>query len=107
MTIGIPLVGLPQVPMRIDLHHAEIGVAFGMGPNRPQRARMFTGQGDGKPPDPDMGRDERLNRIHRLLIDFAGEVERADRRHAPPLPIGLTAKRFVVQLNLLRRFDDG
>jgi hypothetical protein len=61
--------------MCIDLHHAQIRIATGMGSDSPKCSGMFPGQGDDKLPGADMGRDKRFNRIHCLPIDFAIKVE--------------------------------
>ena len=63
--------------MRIDLHHAQIRIATGMGSDGPERSRMFTGQGDDEPTGADMGSDEGIDGIHRLLINFAVKIEGA------------------------------
>jgi hypothetical protein len=52
--------------MRVDLHHAQIGIASGMGSDGAERSRMFTGQGDEEPSDSDVGRDKRIDRIDSL-----------------------------------------
>jgi hypothetical protein len=82
--------------MRIDLHYTKVGIASGMGSDGPKRTSMFSRQGDNKMPGTDRRGDKRLNCIHRLLIDFTVERERASCSNAAPLSIGLTPKRFVV-----------
>src|SRR5256885_1955231 len=96
VAIRVPLIGLPQVAMRIDLHHAKIRIASGMGSDSPKRAGMFPGQGDDKPPDTDIGSDKRLDGIHCLLINFAVKIERANGSNTAPLSIGLTPECFVI-----------
>src|SRR4029077_11674269 len=96
VTIGIPLIGLPQVTMRIDLHHAQIRIATGMGSNSSKRSGMFPAQGDDEPPGADVGSDEGIDGIHRLSINFAVKIEGANGGNPAPLSIGLTLECFVV-----------
>jgi hypothetical protein len=82
--------------MRVDLHDTQIRIASGMGSDGAKRAGMFPGQGDDKPSGTDVRSNERIDSIHRLPIDFAIKIERADGGNPAPLSIGLTPEGFVV-----------
>jgi hypothetical protein len=82
--------------MRVDLHHAQIGIAPGMSSDGSERSRMLTGQGDDEPPSADVRSDKRVDRIYSLSIDFAVKIEGASCGHSSPLAIWLAPECFVV-----------
>src|SRR5262252_9563474 len=104
MAIGIALVCLPQVSMSINLHNAEIGIPTGMGTDGTERAGMFSGEGDEKPTGSHMRTHDGIDR---RAIDLSIELQRRRRRNPAPFAIGLTLKQFIVELDLMRGFDDG
>src|SRR6476469_239894 len=53
-----------------------------------------------------MGLDISLNGVYGLAIDLLAQLQGAGRRHSTPLPIGFMAQRFIIQLDLLRGFEN-
>src|SRR5262249_19198691 len=106
MAIGIALECLPQVSMGIDLHDAKIGIPMGMGTDGTECAGMFSGEGKEKPAGSQRRTQEGFDGIDRRAVDLSIELQRRRRRDPAPFAIGLTLKQFIVELDLMRGFDD-
>jgi hypothetical protein len=46
MAIRVPLIGLTQIAVRVDLDNTEVGINLGMGSNGAKRSGVFTREGD-------------------------------------------------------------
>jgi hypothetical protein len=71
-----------------------------VGPDRPERAGMFTRQSDKEPPGSDMRGDKRLDGIDGLTVYTPLEIERGRSRDAAPLTIRLTPELLIIELDL-------